>query len=402
MAPVIRALMVEGVEEQLLGGGLRWVAAEFDERPASEWPELLSEARRRLPMSVSIVAAETLTPTAARRASTARPFLARHATAQGPPSMFFPLHAGSSFLVAGPMPPPPVGPFIAGALVFGLVITAAASAIVGLPLARRLRRLRQAVHELGRGNWSVRLDADTEGALRELAESINRTAIQLQRLFQEREALLQAVSHEIGTPLSRMRFHVEALENAVAGHESRSRLRALSEDLDELDELGTELVGWMASDSGAQFRQPFEVKPVLESLVELACDGRAQMPTITLMAPDGLQVCADQRQFQRAIENLLRNALRYAQQRVTVDVTSDASHVVIDVRDDGPGIPPDERARVLEPFVRLEGPRSQTQRGLGLGLAIVRRIVEAHGGIVTIGGAGDEGGTHVRTSWPVR
>jgi two-component system sensor histidine kinase RstB len=111
-------------------------------------------------------------------------------------------------------------------------------------------------------------------------------------------------------------------------------------------------------------------------------------------------LCADQRQFQRAIENLLRNAVRYAHERIVVEARADAAAVVIEVRDDGPGIPSEQWMSVLEPFVCIDTPRSRAHRGLGLGLAIVRRIVEAHGGIVTVTNA-SEGGTCVRTIWPL-
>jgi two-component system sensor histidine kinase RstB len=133
--------------------------------------------------------------------------------------------------------------------------------------------------------------------------------------------------------------------------------------------------------------------------VELARSGRARSHPITLMVPANMTLCADERQFQRAIENLLRNALRYAHECVVVEVQADATGVVVEVRDDGPGIPPEQWTSVLEPFVRIDAPRSRAHRGLGLGLAIVRRIVQAHGGLVMVTDA-REGGTCVRTIWP--
>jgi len=117
------------------------------------------------------------------------------------------------------------------------------------------------------------------------------------------------------------------------------------------------------------------------------------------MPPGCLVIHADQRQFQRAIENLLRNAVRYAQSRIVVAVGVQPAEVAIEIRDDGPGIPAEQRARVFEPFVHIESPRSGAHRGLGLGLAIVRHIVEAHGGAVTVDEA-KEGGAALRTTWP--
>lgn len=395
-APLISGLVVEGFERQLLGNGLGWMGEQFERAAEDEWPRLLDDARRSVRAPLEIVPASALSSGDARRGAAGQPFLSPRGS--GPPRIHIPLHGGSHLLVVGPMQPPPVRPLVVFSLVFVLVLIPTVSLLVGFPLVRRLGRVRTVIHELGRGNWAARLDVRSEGALRELAESINRTAEQLERQFQEREALLQAVSHEMGTPLSRMRFQVELLEGSVSMPAQRERLQALSEDLDELDELSTELVSWMDSGPRSDTRQPFALAPVLESLVELEQAGAAPR-AIDLSCPPGVSVAADRRQFERAIENLLRNAVRYAQERITVTVTTVEGQVAIDVGDDGPGIPGDQRTRVLSPFVRLDGSHTRAHRGLGLGLAIVRRIVEAHGGSVTIRES-PQGGTLVRTLWP--
>jgi signal transduction histidine kinase len=301
---------------------------------------------------------------------------------------------------SGTLPPPPLAPLVITFLVFSVVLTVTASALVGVPLVRRLRRVRHAIGELGRGNWTARMDPATEGALSDLADSINRTAEQLQRQFQDREALLQAVSHEMGTPLARMRFHVELFERQLTTAEHGRRLEALSRDLDELDDLSSELVSWMENDAATAAKTSFDVRSVIEALIQLERERTGQPLCITLaVAPGVIQLRADVRLFERAVENLLRNALRYAQSRVVVEVGAKPGTVVVEIRDDGPGIPPDQWTRVLEPFVRIDTARTRAHRGLGLGLAIVRRIVDAHGGQVTVGHAA-EGGTLIRTTWP--
>lgn len=384
-----------------LAGLALLIAAQFDDMPESRWNEQLANVKRYVQLPLAINSAADVPRRVLGGLSQQKPVFVR--AEFGPPSIYIPLQGGSHFLVAGPPPPPlapPLSPLFAGALIFVLALTATASAAVGIPLVRRLRSLQNAISELGGGNRAVRLDASAEGALSDLAESINRTAAQLQQQFEEREALLQVVSHEIGTPLSRMRFQVGMLEDEIQWPNQRKRLRALGDDLDELDELSTELIAWMEPASAASaIKHDFELQPVLESLVELACSEKTRAQPITLIVPPNVTVYADQRQFQRAIENLLRNALRYAQECVVVDVHVHAADVIVEVRDDGPGVPREQWTNVLEPFVRIDAPRSRAHRGLGLGLAIVRRIVEAHGGVVTVTDA-DEGGTCVRTVWP--
>jgi signal transduction histidine kinase len=282
------------------------------------------------------------------------------------------------------------------AVIFALVLTAIVSAAIGLPLVARLRRLRHAIGDLGSGNLAVRVDPN-EGELSDLAKSINGMASRLERQFQEREALLQAVSHEMGTPLSRMRFTIEMLDD-----ESRTQVhpkRLLTADLEELDRLSSELVDWIEPDGAGPRKQEFRVAPVIESLVAIETPRSGTPVCITVGVRPELTIMADQRQFQRAIENLLRNAVRYAQQHIIVNGIADGERVIVEVRDDGPGIARDQWARVLDPFVTFEGGRSGARRRLGLGLAIVRRIVEAHGGSVVIAEA-PEGGTRVTTCWP--
>ena len=397
----LRGRMALEPPDYLASNGLLWIAAQFDELPESRWNERLAEVRRYVQLPLAIASGADVPRRVFGRLSAQKPVFVPAEI--GPPSIYFPLHAGSHFLVAGPPPPPPpppLTPLLAGALIFVLALTATASVAVGIPLVRRLRSLQNAISELGGGNRAVRLDANAEGSLRDLAESINRTAAQLQQQFQERDALLQAVSHEMGTPLSRMRFQVGMLEDEIQRPNQRNRLRALGDDLDELDELSTELVAWMEPDSTASTcTREFELQPVLESLAELARSEKARSRPITVMVPANVTVCADQRQFQRAIENLLRNALRYAHESVVVEVQADPAGVVVEVRDDGPGIPREQWTNVFEPFVRIDASRSRAHRGLGLGLAIVRRIVEAHRGMVTVTDA-SEGGTCVRTIWP--
>jgi two-component system sensor histidine kinase RstB len=385
----------DGFRAPMISGGIRLLAASLDAVPRDEWPARLEAARRELAVPLAIVPLSDLPAAIEPRLRRTESVVVGRG--RGAPTIYVALANGTDVLVADP-PPLPLEPLVTTAVIFALVLTVTASAAVGFPLVRRLRRLRHAIAELGSGNLGTRLDPN-EGELSELAESINRMASRLQQQFQEREALLQAVSHEMGTPLSRMRFAIELLEEELRGKADAQRLRALTADLDELDRLSSELLAWMDTGAFGASKQPFSAFAVLESLVELECPAGDGPVQVDLRVPADLTINADQRQFQRAIENLLRNALRYAQTQVVVNGRVDGGRVIVEVRDDGPGIASDHWTRVLDPFVRLEGGRSQAHRGLGLGLAIVRRIVEAHGGSVSVGDA-PEGGTRVTTTWP--
>ena len=395
LVPLLVGRFVEsGLRAPLITGGIRLVAADLEGVPRTDWPTRLEAATRELAVPLAIVPRVSLPATLQPRLRERdRAFMA---PGGGAPTFYLPLASGTDVLVAGPLPPPPLRPLIMRAVIFALVLTVTVSAAIGLPLVARLRRLRHAIGDLGSGNLAVRVDPD-EGELSELAKSLNGMASRLERQFQEREALLQAVSHEMGTPLSRMRFAIEMMDE-----ESRQQVHSkqlLTADLDELDRLSSELVAWIEPDGAGSRRQVFRVAQVIGWIVELEGPQSGTSVRITVSVPPDLTVMADERQFQRAIENLLRNALRYAQQRIVVAAVEDGEGVVVEVRDDGPGIALDRRARVLEPFVTFEGGRSSAHRRLGLGLAIVRRVVEAHGGSIQIAEA-PEGGTRVTTCWP--
>ena len=203
-------------------------------------------------------------------------------------------------------------------------------------------------------------------------------ADRIERLVRSREELVQAVSHELGSPLS---FHLELLEN-FSEEERAQRFAAMTRELDSLDQLVAELLGYVQSDETVLARQTFDPSQVLRDLAELA---QLEAPEDTgidvavRVEPD-VQVNADPRLFQRSVENVLRNAIRYGERQVRLELTRGQDHVRIDVHDDGPGISEALRDKVVTPFFRQARPRP-SGRGVGLGLAIVSRILQRHGGV---------------------
>jgi signal transduction histidine kinase len=389
--PRLRFLFEDEFEPGEAAAAAQWVAFQLELVEPDRWSEELLKHQDGVPITMTIVTPESVPKGGAGNAAGRRPLFQREGG-----MLYFPLRGGSSFLAVGPMPLPPRSPLVVTIVIFMVVLTATTSAIVGIPLVRRLRKLQKAIGALA-ANGAANVNA--EGALKELAESVNRMAGQLREQIQERESLLQLVSHEIGTPLSRMRFQAAWLEERVDDRDLRGRIQAICADLDELDHLGTELVAWIDPQIVSTSVCAFSLQSVIEPIVELECRQTHGRVHVDLRIPQGLALRADQRQFQRVIENLLRNALRYAQQRIVIEGRRAEGAVIIEVRDDGPGIPEQDRTRVLEPFVTLPQTSSSAFRRLGLGLSIVRRIVRQHDGEVTVDRAA-EGGTAVRTRWP--
>lgn len=280
-------------------------------------------------------------------------------------------------------------PFVAALVLAGVVLVTAW--FVAAPIARRLRKLEAASRALRAGVLSTRVEVGGRDVIAELGATFNDMAGALERRVREREELLQAVAHEYGTPLTRMDFTLELLASRISDAAAVGRVDALRADLKELRALTAELLEWLRTEHVEP--EPFEVDAALSAVLT------AEYATGVALegTPDILWV-GDGRAFRRAIANLVRNAVRFAKGRVVVQrrVTGGWLEVVVD--DDGPGIPPQDRERVFEPFARVGGSRDRAEGGTGLGLAIVRRIVERHGGSARVVPS-PLGGARIVTRW---
>lgn len=314
---------------------------------------------------------------------------------------FFGFGDGQGAFAVGPvLPIDPDRRFPIG-LVIAIIGVPVLAGIIALRVERGINKVEQATHAFAEGELSARV-TNSGGPSAELASSFNAMAERVERLIRSRDELVQAVSHELGSPLSRLRFHMELLGN-LSDEERQRRLGKMARELDGLDGLVAELLAYVQSDEVRVEARCFEPKQGLADVAELAMLELPADSTIDVDAvlPDDIDVHADPRLFQRAVENLLRNAVNYARHKVLLELSREADGVRVAVHDDGPGIPKEQREKVTAPFVRLEADRNPNRGGAGLGLAIVSRIVEQHGGRLEIG-ASHLGGARVSILWPVR
>ena len=373
------------------GAGIPYIASELEAADPSEWEGLLDRVRETSPMTWKVVASDESIAAY------------RKARFVGVPTetlwLHTPLRGGRYQLVFGPIEPvlPNSSVWVIGAFV--LLLVGVSSLLVGVPLLRRVRTLRRGIDELGRGNFDIRIRDDAGDVFGEVARRLDEAAVQLRHLFMEREQIMQGVAHELGTPLARMRFRLAMLDTPDE-RERRDRLRAVERDIGELEGLARELVGWVESEQGPTDTVDVDLRGLVEEAVACCADEPAGASRhFYVCGGAGSVVRGNRRQLSRAIENVLRNAAKYARRSVQVSMFAHGEHVLMSVADDGPGIPTSERTRVLEPFVRLEASRSRKHGGIGLGLAIVKRTVEAHGGWLAID-EGPLGGARVTLVWP--
>ena len=315
---------------------------------------------------------------------------------------YLPARRGASVLVLGPIRPNLHRTYPVEAVAGGvLAVVALAAFLVASPLVRRLRGLERAAARIGEGDLGARAELSGKNdAIGRVARRFNLMAERLQELLERQKGLLQAVSHELRTPAARMRFGVEMLLAAKTEEERERRAAALDEDLTELDGLVEELLLYMrAGESALELRR--EAVPVGEALDAILTRLQELRPEVEVVRDEerDVAVLADPRLFRRALQNLIANGLRHARGQLRIRVARLDGTVEVASEDDGDGVPPEHRERIFEPFARLDDSRSRSSGGVGLGLAIARRIAEAHGGAIRVEeGEGGKGARFV-TSW---
>lgn len=295
----------------------------------------------------------------------------------------------------------------AAATTLALVLLPAAIAIAFLlrPVSSQLRQVENAAMAIAAGQLNARVDERRIGSAQPLARAFNHMASRTEALVKTQRELLQAVSHELRTPLARIRFAIELIETAQGEEQLKQRLDSLDVAAGELDELVGELLRYVRLETTehVQNKELISVNDVLEMLVPKYA---ALFPSIAFTTSfeypkDEVLLCADRLGIQRVLGNLLSNAGKFARSKVHISVRTEAKNTILTVDDDGQGIPEADRERVFEPFVRLDNDLSQNECGVGLGLALVQRIVHQHDGHVKIL-TGPSGGCRIEVIWPTQ
>lgn len=279
----------------------------------------------------------------------------------------------------------------ASAMVIALVVLTLFSTLLTLSITRPLNRLRSAVHDLGQTAFqqhSLARLASRRDELGTLARDFNRMGARLQDLIGSQRQLLRDVSHELRSPLARLRVALALAERADENERTRLWPR-LAQECDRLEALISEILALARVDAESSKRQPVNLRALLAKLRE---DVRVVAPEQEVrieLAPD-LQLSGWPELIERALDNLLRNALRFnpPAQPLEVSARREGDHLLLEVRDHGPGAAAEHLARLGEPFFRAPG---QTSPGHGLGLAIARRAAQRHGGQLLLANHPDGG-----------
>jgi two-component system, OmpR family, sensor kinase len=244
-------------------------------------------------------------------------------------------------------------------------------------LMKRLEGLRRGVERLGAGDLRARVDESGQDEVAFLAQRFNRAADQIETLMQSQKSLLANASHELRSPLARIRMGVELMAPSANASLKTELLR----NVDELDMLIDEIL--LASRLEAAASGEMKVTREQVDMLALAAEEGARLSVELTWQGEAEQaiLLGDARLLRRMIRNLLENAQRHGGQGVSLSVSAEHSQVLIEVADTGPGVPVSERERIFEPFYRTSV-ASESHGGVGLGLSLVRAIARQHGGDV--------------------
>lgn len=264
--------------------------------------------------------------------------------------------------------------------------------IIAARINRPLNLLVHAAERLRNGEPAPKLPEDSVEELREVSRTFNEMAESLVRLDAERTLLLAGVSHDIRTPLARLRLAVEML----SGGTGDSMKQGMIEDISDMDNIIHQFLDFVRGVEGEPTKM-VDINELLRSLAERqARAGRNLKLNLTSTYFIPLRPLA----MQRLLDNLVGNAYAYAKGEVEVTSKITADNIIISVLDNGPGIPPEHAQRLLRPFERMDSARNKNEGGSGLGLAICNRIAKLHRGSLELINR-PQGGLEARLSLPI-
>ena len=414
-ADFVISTAVKGITDdytsRFMHGTIVLIEEELFRKPRSKWPQTIATLDEQFAYRIDIVDRWTLLlpPKQAEKLDNGELVI----DAQGD-VIYHRLKQTPLILVVGPLSPERNPEYRRG-MPLDLRISLLTWSLIGVCLAivvwlwvhpvwRDLEAMRQTTRALGEGLFEARAPTMRSSAFEPLAETLNGMAERIQRLIATQRELSSAISHELRTPIARIRFALEMLVDSDVPAERERLWHLMEADLDELDGLieasltyarfgreqpdlqltAVELAPWLD--------EQVDAIRMLERQLELQVDTSALQPM--------LYVELDRRTMPHAITNLLRNAMKYAQTKIRVSAEVAGEQILLHVDDDGIGIPRDERERVFSPFTRLDRSRDRATGGYGLGLAIVQLVMEQHHGHASAGES-PLGGARFTLSWPL-
>ncbi|HIF5617183.1 two-component sensor histidine kinase [Vibrio parahaemolyticus] len=253
-------------------------------------------------------------------------------------------------------------------------------------LSRRIRELERVTVEFASGNFKARASTASAKSVGTLNKSFNNMADKVSRLITSNKMLTNAVAHELRTPIFRLQWQADLLADSSLNEQQTKYVNSIVEDIDEMEEMVEELLYYAKMERPETELRTESLE--LNSLLFDLKDKWQQETTLPITIKDTdckeAPIKTDPKLLKRALDNLLRNAMRYADSQIMLEVTEDEEHCMISIHDDGNGIDEKDWPHLFEAFYSADKSRNKSTSGFGLGLAIVRQIMELQRGDVSI------------------
>jgi signal transduction histidine kinase len=262
--------------------------------------------------------------------------------------------------------------------------TAALVWLAAVGVVMPIRRIAGSIAAFGQGDLSTRVKTKRQDEIGQLARSFNQMAERLERLIVSERRLLGDISHELRSPLARLKF---AVKLARTSSDTQTAIDRIERDVDRIATLVSDIVEitFVEGDPALRGAEDVRVSDVLQEVVrDCAVEADERGCRIQLMGESTACVTGSRELVRRAIENVVRNAIRYSPENSLIEVgmEDDEHNATVSVRDRGPGVPEEMLSRIFDPFFRVEEARNANGGGSGLGLSIAKRAVQAHHGAI--------------------
>ncbi|RYY77261.1 MAG: two-component sensor histidine kinase [Gammaproteobacteria bacterium] len=289
-------------------------------------------------------------------------------------------------------------------IIFIMLFYAAIAGVIFLwvwPLARDLARLGLHTQQMGKDGQQLTIDISPRSVLYPFANTFNAMAKRLNEILRSQKEMTLAISHELRTPLARMKFALAMTEGHQLPESVQSQLSNVNKDILEMESLINSFLAYAGFDQQSQQlnqREGYMHDLIQEVILRLSSAEYSHIDIEINDETDGRFITCEWSLMQTAIQNLIHNAFGYAKNKIVISIKILPEHFLIEVEDDGPGVPDEQQSRIFESFVRVYSELTN-RSGFGLGLALVKRIVEWHAGQVSYSHS-NLGGAKFTIRWP--
>ena len=248
-----------------------------------------------------------------------------------------------------------------------------------------IRKIATTIALFGQGNLGVRVETDRDDEIGQLGNSFNEMAERLERLILSERRLLSDISHELRSPLARLKF---AMKLARTSSDSSAAIERIERDVDRIASLVADIVeiNVVEDDPALQDKREICIRDIIDEVVR-DCRVEAEIRGCRIEVSGDVcgQVHGNPELLRRAVENVLRNGIRYSPEKSSIELSlsENEAEATIAIRDFGPGVPDHALMRIFDPFFRVEEARNTNGGGSGLGLSIAKRAVHLHRGLIT-------------------